>query len=280
MSFEIQVPCIIIYTYVYLCVYKPVHISMSLLYEMILLVCQLLDIYLIFDLNFELFHFFPHHRFTLLDPCCFLRSIRFACDTFNGKSHGFPNLTEASSPKQWKWLGKCHSAAFLHPNCVWESGSDCNATLPSTNSTSILLISQIKVYKVPSWSLEPIYIDLIKYKKRFRYGKLTHGVWYWPTRWPTWFHPCHGLSGDSLCHFESQQTFRNAAEGGSRWQRSGFLQPTAGPKKPIPGKDQCCFCLIVQDLVIEDFVCYLGCRFCWYYIVVVVHCYESKAAWA
>ena len=98
-------------------------------------------------------------------------------------------------------------------------------------------------------------------------------VLYWPTGFPTWFHPCHGLSGDSLCHFESQQTFRNAAEGGSRWGGSGFLQPTAGPKKPVPGKDQCCFCAIVQDLVIEDFVCCLGCRFCWYYCC-------CKAAWA
>lgn len=51
--------------------------------------------------------------------------------------------------------------------------------------------------------------------------------------WPTWFHPCHAMSGDSLCHFESQQTFRNAAEGGSRW---GVGVPAAdrGPKKAHP----------------------------------------------
>ena len=128
----------------------------------------------------------------------------FEIDTFFWEIFdGFLNLIEASSPKQWKWLGKCHSAAFRNR----ETG---RIAMQLTKYQLVIVPQNFSSHR---WKSTKYPHDLWNRSKSHQIQKKIP-VLYWPTGFPTWFHPCHGLSGDSLCHFESQQTSETQQKAG------------------------------------------------------------------
>ena len=131
-----------------------------------------------------------------------------------------------------------------------ERGSDCNATLP-------ILLQYFSSHRCKSTTYaHDLWTRSKSNQTLYDSGiVLTHGDPHGD--------PCHGcqvtrfasLSLSRLSETQQKALRRNGSSGG----------PAASwSKKSCAGKDQCCFRTIVQDLVIADFVCYLGCRFCWY----------------